>query len=104
MTTTKANVNVKIDSSVKESAAGILSLMGIDITTAIDMFFRQVIAERRLPFQPIAQPSREEKLLAAIKAANIPVVELESDGNGHILVSEKLKSEHPETYDWLVNG
>jgi len=105
MSATKANVNVKIDSSVKKNAADILSRMGIDITTAIDMFFRQIIVECKLPFQPAAKPlSLDEQLIAAIEARNIPHIRLESDSNGKIIVNERLKEEHPETYDWLVNG
>jgi len=49
---TKSNVNVRIDANVKKMANLILARMGIDQTTAIDMFFRQIIAEKRLPFQP----------------------------------------------------
>jgi len=40
MTTTKSNVNVKIDSAIKETATMLLERMGIDQTTAIDMFYR----------------------------------------------------------------
>ena len=53
MAIAKSNVNVKIDAEVKEKASKLLSCMGLDQTTAIEMFFRQIIAERRLPFQPI---------------------------------------------------
>ena len=48
----KTSVNVKIDKGVKELATQLLDRMGIDQTTAIDMFYRQIIMERRLPFQP----------------------------------------------------
>jgi len=40
MTNTKSNINVKIDTEIKEQAAQLLGRMGIDQTTAIDMFFR----------------------------------------------------------------
>ena len=49
----KANVNVRIDSNIKELASKLLDRMGLDQTTAIEMFYRQIIAERRLPFQPV---------------------------------------------------
>ncbi|MCL2520079.1 MAG: type II toxin-antitoxin system RelB/DinJ family antitoxin [Spirochaetaceae bacterium] len=66
MATTKSNINVKIDAAVKEAATLLLERMGIDQTTAIDMFYRQIIAERRLPFQPIVAATVEEQLTAAI--------------------------------------
>ena len=101
MAETKSNVNVKINASVKEAANMLLGRMGIDQTTAIDMFYRQIIAERRLPFQPIVAPTLEEQLTIAIAKRNIPRVKLEADENGHAIVD---KFKHPEIYDWAVNG
>jgi len=101
MVATKSNVNVKIDATVKETATMLLSRMGIDQTTAIDMFYRQIIAERRLPFQPVVAPSLEEQLTAAIAKRNIPKVTLEADENGNAIVD---KNKHPEIYDWVING
>ncbi|MDR1837706.1 MAG: type II toxin-antitoxin system RelB/DinJ family antitoxin, partial [Treponema sp.] len=43
----KSKVNVKIDKNVKELATQLLERMGLDQTTAIDMFYRQIITERR---------------------------------------------------------
>ncbi|MCL2365778.1 MAG: type II toxin-antitoxin system RelB/DinJ family antitoxin [Oscillospiraceae bacterium] len=101
MIATKSNVNVKIDTAVKEAATALLDRMGIDQTTAIDMFYRQIIAERRLPFQPVVVPTLEEQLTAAIAKRNIPRVKLEADENGNAIVD---KDTHPEIYDWAVNG
>ncbi|GHV17278.1 hypothetical protein FACS18949_14170 [Clostridia bacterium] len=101
MAIAKANVNVKIDASVKDLATQFLTRMGIDQTTAIDMFYRQIIRERGLPFQPKVEPTLEEQLVAAVAAKNIPTVELESDGKGNIIID---KDKHPELYDWAVNG
>jgi len=101
MVATKSNVNVKIDTAVKETATMLLDRMGIDQTTAIDMFYRQIIAERRLPFQPVVAPTLEEQLTIAIAKRNIPRVKLDADGNGNAIVD---KDKHPEIYDWAVNG
>jgi len=57
---TKANVNVKIDKHIKELAVKLLDRMGLDQTTAIEMFYRQIITERRLPFQPVVTPTLDE--------------------------------------------
>jgi DNA-damage-inducible protein J len=101
MIATKSNINVKIDTEVKEAATTLLARMGIDQTTAIDMFYRQIIAERRLPFQPVVAPSLEEQLTAAIARKNIPRVKLEADENGYAVVD---KDKHPDIYDWAANG
>ena len=79
MATAKSNVNVKIDSTVKEQATQLLNRMGIDQTTAIDMFYRQIITEKGLPFQPRVAPASENRLLTAIEKKDIAKVTLEVD-------------------------
>jgi len=85
----KSTINVKIDSNVKEAAASLLARMGIDQTTAIDMFYRKIIAVRALPFQPEPLPSNRELLLDAIKRKNIPNITLPADENGYALVDKE---------------
>jgi DNA-damage-inducible protein J len=103
----KSNVNVRIDTAVKEHAAQLLECMGLDQTTAIDMFYRQIIAERRLPFQPVASPaslavlSLDEQIVAAALKRNPRCVSLPTDENGNV-ISDKEK--YPDIYDWAVNG
>jgi len=101
MLATKSNVNVKIDTMVIEAATMLLDRMGIDQTTAIDMFYRQIIVERRLPFQPVVAPTLEEQLTEAIAKRNNPRVKLKADENGYAIID---KDKHPEIYDWMVNG
>jgi len=101
MAATKSNVNVKIDTVVKETAAMLLDRMGIDQTTAIDMFYRQIIAEKRLPFQPVVALNLEEQLTEAVARKNIKRVKLDAEENGYAIVD---KDKHPEIYDWAVNG
>ena len=97
----KTNVNVRIDSEIKECATQLLGRMGIDQTTAIDMFFRQIIAERRLPFQPAVSMTIDEKLAEAIWDSVPKRVEVGVDENGAILID---KDKCPDLYDWAVNG
>jgi len=97
----KSTVNVKIDASVKEAASILLSRMGIDQTTAIEMYYRKIISVKSLPFQPEPLPEIGEQLLAAIKLKGIPHKVVEVDTNGHIIAD---KDKDPELYDWAVNG
>ena len=97
----KVNVNVKIDAEIKELAAQFLERMGLDQTTAIDLFFRQIITERRLPFQPIVNPTLEEQIIAAVSGRSPKLVKLEADAAGTVLIEKEL---HPEIYDWAKNG
>ena len=97
MTSAKSTINIKIDANVKEAAAALLARMGIDQTTAIDMFYRKIIAARALPFQPEPIPTNGEQLLAAIKRKNIPHKSVDVNAEGHIIAD---KDKDPELYDW----
>lgn len=101
MVDVKASVNVKINKSVKETAAQLLENMGLDQTTAIDMFYRQIIRDQGFPFRPTAELSLDEQIVAAIKKRNAPHIRLECDENGNILID---KEKDPELFDWAVNG
>jgi DNA-damage-inducible protein J len=101
MINTKSNVNVKIDANVKKHATEILGSMGIDQTTAIDMFYRQIIIEQRLPFQPTAASTLDKQIIAAILKNNPKRIELEADANGNVIID---KEQYPEIYNWAVKG
>ena len=101
MTTAKADLNIRIDKSVKETVAQLLSNMGLDHTTAIEMYYRQIIKERRLPFQPSAAQIYSEQMLDIIKHNNIPNITLPADENGNAFID---KEKYPSLYDWAVNG
>ena len=79
----------------------IFERMGIDQTTAIDMYYRQVIKEQRLPFQPAAELSLDEQIVAAALKRNPKRVSLPSDDNGNVIID---KEKHPDIYEWAVNG
>ena len=101
MAVAKSNVNVKIEADVKELATSLLAKMGIDQTTAIDMFYRQIIVEKRLPFQPTISPTLEEQILEAAIGSKPKVVRLETDSKGNVIIDKEV---HPELYDWAVNS
>ena len=50
MATKTANVTVRIQPDIKESAEAILEKLGIPVSVFIDMTYRQVIANNGIPF------------------------------------------------------
>lgn len=59
MATKTANLYARIEPDVKEQAEGILSTLGIPASNAINMFYKQIILNRGLPFDvkiPTARP------------------------------------------------
>ena len=54
-----ANLYARIEPDVKEQAESILSALGIPASNAINMFYKQIILNRGLPFEvkiPTAKP------------------------------------------------
>lgn len=45
------NLNIRTDKEVKEAAEKIYSSLGLNMTTAINMFLRASIRERGIPFE-----------------------------------------------------
>lgn len=46
------NINIRTDSAVKVQAEHIFEELGLNMSTAINMFLRQTIRENGIPFQP----------------------------------------------------
>ena len=51
MATKSANLYARIEPEVKEQAESILSTLGIPASNAINMFYKQIILNRGLPFE-----------------------------------------------------
>ena len=45
-----SNMNIRMDSEIKAQAQELFAQFGLDMTTAINMFLRQAIRERGIPF------------------------------------------------------
>ena len=48
-------VNVRVDENVKRNIEILFDSMGMNISTAVNIFFRQCLTENALPFQPKAK-------------------------------------------------
>ena len=51
--TTYSDLHIRLDANIKTKAEGILSDLGIAPSSAVNMFYRQVIAHDGLPFQVV---------------------------------------------------
>lgn len=55
------NINIRTDSELKAKAQAVLSDLGLDMTTAINVFLTQVVYRQAIPFdiaKPVAKTSR----------------------------------------------
>lgn len=65
MAVKSANLYARIEPDVKEQAERILSALGIPASNAINMFYKQIILNRGIPFEvkiPTAKPVNVEGL------------------------------------------
>ncbi len=65
MATKSANLYARIEPEVKEQAESILSALGIPASSAINMFYKQIILNRGLPFEvkiPMAESINVKRL------------------------------------------
>ena len=51
-----ANISIRVPDQVKQQASEVFSDLGLDMTTAINLFLRQSIEENGLPFRPRKDP------------------------------------------------
>jgi DNA-damage-inducible protein J len=50
-----AQVNIRIDDSLKEQADSLFEELGMNMSTAINVFIRQTVRQRRIPFAIAAE-------------------------------------------------
>ena len=62
------NMSIRMDVELKKQAEAMLSDMGLNMTTAMNMFLRQVVRQGRIPFE-IATDIPNAETLAAIEEA-----------------------------------
>lgn len=64
MTSASVNVTVRMDSEVKAQVDELYAALGMNMSTAINMFVRQCLRERQLPFQPTLNVPNKETIQA----------------------------------------
>lgn len=51
-----ANVQIRVDETLRIQAQTVAQEMGLDLSTAIRLFLTQMVRENGLPFRPTADP------------------------------------------------
>lgn len=57
-----ANVNIRIDSEIKRKAEEVFKNLGLSASTAINLFYKQVIRTNSIPFELKAEIPNKETL------------------------------------------
>lgn len=59
-------INIQVDSETKKEATAILNDLGLSMSTAINLFLRQIIKTDGLPFE-VRNPKPSRQLIKALK-------------------------------------
>lgn len=79
-----ANLYARIEPDIKEQAEGILSALGIPVSNAINMFYKQIILQNGIPFE--------------VKLPQPPVPDVSK------LTEQELNAELQKGYDDMLAG
>ena len=63
------NLSIRIDKELKEQAEQLFSELGMNMTTAFNIFVRQAVRQRKIPFE-ISLNVPNAETIAAIEEAN----------------------------------
>lgn len=64
----KVATNISIDADTKKKAQALLSEMGLDLSTAVNIFLKQMVYQGEIPFS-ITRKTPNEATMAALEAA-----------------------------------
>ncbi|WP_303963855.1 type II toxin-antitoxin system RelB/DinJ family antitoxin [Succinatimonas hippei] len=82
------NLQIRVDSTLRNEAQTVLAGMGMDVSTAVRIFLRQVVTDRSLPFRPSLDPFYNPANVAHLRK----VLDDVRDGRGieeHALIGEE---------------
>jgi addiction module RelB/DinJ family antitoxin len=75
-----ANINVRTDDQLKEAALKIFKELGIDMSTAINIFLSQVVLRQAIPFDlsiPIHKDDKKTTLMSLFGSINDPTFNID---------------------------
>ena len=88
------NLNIKIDRDLKLKADRLFNEMGMNLTTAVNIFVRQAVLERAIPFKIYRSESTgTAKSIKERRVAMQEIRDLLSDVDGNNIDLDQIKAE-----------
>lgn len=69
--TTSSNISIRMDSDLKATAEELFAELGMNISTAFNIFVRQALRERGIPFKITEGTPNKETISALLEAERI---------------------------------
>jgi len=83
---TGTHIHVRIDDEIKKQAQLILNNMGLDISTAVNMFIKQVVINRSFPYLPSADPFYSESNIS-----HLAKVKIDADAGRNMVMHDLIE-------------
>lgn len=71
MASTTTNISIRMDSDLKTQADALFTELGMNISTAFNIFVRQALREGRIPFDISLNQPNKETIAAMLEAERI---------------------------------
>lgn len=68
-TTNNVTMTIRTNKTIKNQASELFKDLGLDMSTAVNMFLRQAVREERIPFEVSRKKITNRKTLRALKDA-----------------------------------
>lgn len=93
------NLNIKIDRDLKVEADRLFNEMGMTLTTAVNVFVRQAVMQRAIPFKIYRESSSSSSTMNAEqrRAAMQEIRDLLADVDGNSIDLDQMKAERRRT-------
>ncbi|MBR2289212.1 MAG: type II toxin-antitoxin system RelB/DinJ family antitoxin [Clostridia bacterium] len=85
----QTNINVRVEDTVKDSFDKFCTELGMNMSTAINLFIRTTLREKRIPFELTTDPFYSEKNIRRLKKS-IAQIE-ETGGTIHEVIDDDEK-------------
>lgn len=106
----ESNINIRIDKEMKEEVESLFESMGLNVSTAVNLFFKQCLIESKIPFEIKADIKMNKKKKIKINKEIINCIEnngicyFEYNKNKFALIKEKVYADELCIYpkEWKV--
>ena len=71
MANTTTNISIRMDTDIKAQAEALFNELGMNLTTAFNIFVRQALREGRIPFEVSLNQPNKETIAAMLEAERI---------------------------------
>lgn len=89
---TMATVTVRVDEQTKKNASMVLANIGLDVSTAVRIFLRQIVIRGQMPLELVQDPFFSQSNVAALRES---IAQADRGEFAKVTTLEELEAAHP---------